>query len=835
MRQNTEKPSAARKGRTKIKSPKRSNTPSAKGKRQGSKRPSSDTTADDLAIIAIALQHQAADDGTNEILSLSYCVRQNAKRIDGFIDLRGKKPLPLRKLIARILDSAKGPVFKRFPKGSYVISSQTDLLLDWLEDGERLREGLAAKGRTFFYRITPLSIRCCTPAKKYRDEYLWLVDSRNLGPSQYGSAQLESWLGRSPSNSPAEGDWKSSYDSDREQHMASAKEAADLLADFAHGVAEATFTCIGTATLFSTLGSLAEEFFVENVFATGADLRQILGLESIIKEDGNEGTALLRRLRLRETLATECYHGGRNESFAFGPTKPDEWIDYDLCAAYPTALASIGSPVWDAAFETTTTSDFTGQVMGFAHVRFEFPESVRFPTLPVRAPGKLIFPLTGECYATAPEIALARSLGAELMIEDGFVIPCDDREKPYFPIMKKSLDHRTAATHAGNDLAEKLHKAIANSIPGKMGQGLPPKRDSKEHSRKTPPCRITQVFLAAHITGLIRATVGEILNQLPETTTVISVTTDGFITNATQAEVMPACNGPLAKIFSATRSSLSGDPSILREKHCAKRLLPIRNRVIATLKERPGRKQILSRSGIRIPHDYRSTLKKNKWLTKQFENRTPASRLIQDTWEQSTGHQSLKVGLEYDFDRQLVYEGMQPLGGSEHGSFSSRPWESLEAYLLAVKALAEFRKSSCLRTQEDLALFADQMKIQHARSLTKNPAPTDGHFFLMHAKRTFLRALMRGELGLTSYKVLPRKKLCLRISQALSTSPDKKDLKITANDLKNAARSTSTYATGAIPKTRKIEDFFTRMRTAFPGFTMEQLYAPPAPWEQKGN
>jgi hypothetical protein len=837
MRQNKRKTSAVKKSRTKIKSPKGSDTPSAERKKRGFKRPSSDTTADDLAIVAIALQHQRAEDGTNEILSLSYCVRQNAKRQNGFIDLRGEEPLTLGKLVAQILDSAKGPVFKKYPKGSFVISSQTDLLLDWLKGGETWREGLTAKGNTFFYRLTPLCVRRPTPSRKYRDDHLWLIDSRNLGPSQDGVAELESWFGRSPSASPAEGNWQSSYDSDRLQHETFAKEAADLLADFAYGVAEATFTCMGTATLYSTLGSLTEAFFVEDVSASGADLLQILGKESITTEEGNEGVALLSRLHLRETLATECYHGGRNESFAFGPTRTGDWIDYDLCAAYPTALASIGSPAWDAAYGTTTPSDFTDRVLGFARLRFQFPKSVRFPTLPVRAPGKLIFPLSGECYATAPEIALAQSLGATITIHDGFVIPCNTVEKPYYPTIQKSLNHRKAAEKAGNEVVTRLHKAIASSIAGKMGQGLPPKRDSKDHSRKVPPCRLTQAFLAAHLTGMIRGAVGEILNRLPESTTVISVTTDGFITNCKQAEVMAACNGPLAKILSDTRKSLTGDHQILQEKRHAKRLLPIRTRVIATLTSRLGWNLILSRSGIQPPRQCRSTAQKNKWLINKFRKRTPNLRLTQESWRQpaSRSCSDFQVGLEYDFDRHLVYASMQPLGGSKHGSFSSRPWQSLEDYLLAAEAFAEFRKSSCLRTQDDLALFADHMKIQHARSLKDNPTPKDPHSVLTHAKRTFLRALVSGDLGLAPYAPLPRKELCLRINQALATSTDKEHLKITLDDLKNAARSESTYATGTIPQTRQVEDFFARMRTAFPGFTLEELFAPPAPWEKKGN
>ncbi len=48
---------------------------------------------------------------------------------------------------------------------------------------------------------------------------------------------------------------------------------------------------------------------------------------------------------------------------------------------------------------------------------------------------------------------------------------------------------------------------------------------------------ITNPFFAAYITSLVRAALGEILNNIPPERLVFSVTTDGFITNATSSEV----------------------------------------------------------------------------------------------------------------------------------------------------------------------------------------------------------------------------------------------------------------------------------------------------------
>jgi hypothetical protein len=194
-----------------------------------------------------------------------------------------------------------------------------------------------------------------------------------------------------------------------------------------------------------------------------------------------------------------------------------------------------------------------------------------------------------------------------------------------------------------------------------------------------------------------------------------------------------------------------------------------------------------------------------------------------------------QVGLEYDFDRQLVFDGIQPLCGSQHGSFSSRPWNSLEDYLLAAAAFADFRKSSCLRTRNDLDLFADHMKIHHAKNLNGSPIPKEPLSVLKLAHRTFLRALVRGEEGLAPYSGGPRKDLCLRINQALKAFPDGKHLETSVDDLKNAARPKSTYATGTLPRTRQVEAFFARMGAAFPGFTGEMLYAPSPRWEYAGK
>ena len=75
-------------------------------------------------------------------------------------------------------------------------------------------------------------------------------------------------------------------------------------------------------------------------------------------------------------FATECFHGGRNEQLWFGPAFEDDWTDYDLTSAYPTAMALIGMPDWPNMRVTTHLAEFTPTTLGVCCVDFEFDKSV---------------------------------------------------------------------------------------------------------------------------------------------------------------------------------------------------------------------------------------------------------------------------------------------------------------------------------------------------------------------------------------------------------------------------------------------------------------------------
>ncbi|MCU6875972.1 hypothetical protein N4696_24810, partial [Escherichia coli] len=101
--------------------------------------------------------------------------------------------------------------------------------------------------------------------------------------------------------------------------------------------------------------------------------------------------------------------------------------------------------------------------------------------------------------------------------------------------------------HIKGSLEEKFWKEIGNSLYGKLAQGLRAKTafdTARGVNRSLPPSSVTQPFFAAHVTGFIRAVVGELMNALPSDSTVVSVTTDGFLTNCPLDKIN--MSGPLS-------------------------------------------------------------------------------------------------------------------------------------------------------------------------------------------------------------------------------------------------------------------------------------------------
>ncbi|EPX1746435.1 hypothetical protein ACWW2M_000073 [Escherichia coli] len=498
---------------------------------------------------------------------------------------------------------------------------------------------------------------------------------------------------------------------------------------------------------------------------------------------------------LFETFPINCYHGGRNECFMMGVTPSDHWYDYDLAGAYTTGLLDILTPDYGNIRLSKNPDDYCGHVMGFALVTFRFPESVPYPSLPVRTDQYgLFFPLSGESWATAPEIELALSLGAEMTIHSGIIVPwiCDtsphnsESTSVFLPFVQQVRENRNR--HIKGSLEEKFWKEIGNSLYGKLAQGLRAKTafdTARGLNRSLPPSSVTQPFFAAHVTGFIRAVVGELMNALPSDSSVVSVTTDGFLTNCPLDKIN--MSGPLSSRFQSLCDIVDPGSSMLTCKHEVSQLIATKTRGQLTYRAIQGKPVVHARAGVKPPADIpRSDY--NDYMVDLYLNRLPGQTLSRSTlistremWLSESDlvsrEQDIRLNLEFDFKRQPV----QPAMNEGHLLMSSRPWDNMEEALQQRSLFDDWRQTHTLKTLADWDDWCDFLYCRTVFSDMKLKVGSKRSDDIL--VRLFLRALTQCQWGL----MLKDKKSysCKEVAEWLTSE----GYSVTVTDVKNAVRA----------------------------------------------
>ncbi|EPE2829482.1 hypothetical protein ACSHMY_002108 [Escherichia coli] len=498
---------------------------------------------------------------------------------------------------------------------------------------------------------------------------------------------------------------------------------------------------------------------------------------------------------LFETFPINCYHGGRNECFMMGVTPSDHWYDYDLAGAYTTGLLDILTPDYGNIRLSKNPDDYCGHVMGFALVTFRFPESVPYPSLPVRTDQYgLFFPLSGESWATAPEIELALSLGAEMTIHSGIIVPwiCDtsphnsESTSVFLPFFQQVRENRNR--HIKGSLEEKFWKEIGNSLYGKLAQGLRAKTafdTARGLNRSLPPSSVTQPFFAAHVTGFIRAVVGELMNALPSDSSVVSVTTDGFLTNCPLDKIN--MSGPLSSRFQSLCDIVDPGSSMLTCKHEVSQLIAMKTRGQLTYRAIQGKPVVHARAGVKPPADIpRSDY--NDYMVDLYLNRLPGQTLSRSTlistremWLSESDlvsrEQDIRLNLEFDFKRQPV----QPAMNEGHLLMSSRPWDNMEEALQQRSLFDDWRQTHTLKTLADWDDWCDFLYCRTVFSDMKLKVGSKRSDDIL--VRLFLRALTQCQWGL----MLKDKKSysCKEVAEWLTSE----GYSVTVTDVKNAVRA----------------------------------------------
>lgn len=487
---------------------------------------------------------------------------------------------------------------------------------------------------------------------------------------------------------------------------------------------------IGLKSVPFTIGGIAVKAFVDGL-ADSKGYRQLFGFEKVTKEvwpkDRNKPLTLTRDVpvtarMILENFATQCYHGGRNESFISGPTHIDIWNDFDAPSCYTAICLGLRRLDYDRMYQTDDLKKLFGDKCALAWISFEFPESTRFPSLAVRSDSSLVFPLTGETHCTGHEIELAYNQGAKIIIKKAFVIPWVDDERIFEGFMGWVRENRQTNEKGGFE--ERLFKEMGNSLYGKFAQSLRPKTAfdiQAGYSKQLPPSTLTNPFFAAYTTGLARALMGEMVASIPEHRTVVSLTTDGMLTNATLDEF--DLNGVICQRFREQFHRI--DPNggeILELKHQAKQLIGAKTRAQYTVIPSDGFEPVIAKGGVKVD---RSVGDQSAYMVKEYLSRYPGQLTdgshLTSLREMFTGrkdsmneHKEILLNMEFDYKRELIAPVMIDVQGQHHISFQSKPHYSLEAMLFTRLRFDRWRKNNCLKTMNDWINWQDRLAMAKA-------------------------------------------------------------------------------------------------------------------------
>ena len=529
----------------------------------------------------------------------------------------------------------------------------------------------------------------------------------------------------------------------------------------------------GSRSLPATASGLAVKYFKKQLEDSGVNFNAAFGVQetSSTSWSSTSGSVVTRKLRspipmrtFFESFAASCYSGGRNECYAFGPTDVGVYNDFDLAGAYTTGMVDLRYIDYENFRVSHDPADFVGHVLGFAYVHFAFSEGTRFPSLPVRNQNNgLIYPLSGFSYCTAPEIEVALNLGCALEIQHGIVIPWRDGDDRLFePYVLQIRALRKSFVKGSLD--ELYAKLLGNGLYGKTAQGLKKKTVFEARAMKSVELQhsiLTNAAIAAHTTGFIRAVLSEQIASIPAHRTVISATTDGFITDADETELK--LDGPMATRFQALCERVAPGSKMLERKHKVRQLIAIKTRGQVTALPFDGEPVILAKAG--VSPDV-ATAEHNDYMMELFMRRKPGDKTMtrpftpfREQWVKDVDvvrmTREATLNLECNCKRRLIEPRMVPVDHGEHVALGSEPWTDLDECERARAIFDGWRRQRCLKTVDDFYDWIDHYQFSLIRDRLQKSglkgfgvrATNKGVVDVF--RRLFLRAYTQGLCGLT--------------------------------------------------------------------------------------
>lgn len=215
-------------------------------------------------------------------------------------------------------------------------------------------------------------------------------------------------------------------------------------------------------------------------YPTSASLAMAVYRQHWLPEDFEAPEPRVRRQAWRSLW------GGRAEAYIQGDRHGDYTLR-DVASLYPTSerlLKTLPRP------RDWVQRDTPLSFKGLAHVEFSFPESVKYPCLPVCHDGRLIFPKEGIADCTLDEIRVALHLGAEVKyLEVWEYDHGDDSLTDFMEHFAKEKVHCEEEVESGgmrDAVGRELAKLMMNSLIGKLSQnkGDVDIEDLKKFSKK---------------------------------------------------------------------------------------------------------------------------------------------------------------------------------------------------------------------------------------------------------------------------------------------------------------------------------------------------------------